>query len=149
MTYQLSISLFGSGVNDPAHWGFVIHQPPNEWGTLMHVRTIDERLNIFQFEHRNPHTLTEQDAWGICRLATLSTTAERLRVAKISEHDVPPPRGGTDNCQNWVVDALVALKVEEVVANGTTAVWAARIGVRTRDIKMQAGAGGWDSLNGK
>ncbi|KAL3494692.1 hypothetical protein BJX62DRAFT_233981 [Aspergillus germanicus] len=112
---------------------------------------IDERLNIFQFEYRGPHVLTDQDAWGLCPLATLSA-AERLRVATILKHEVPPPRGGTDNCQNWVVDALVALEVEGIVAEGTTEVWAGRVAGLTLDIKREVGGdvdGGWFSLNGR
>jgi hypothetical protein len=74
-----------------------------------------------------------------------------LRVATILENEVPPPHGGTDNCQNWVADALVALEVEEIVAEGTTEVWAGRVAGLTLDIKRNVGdaGGGWVSLNGR
>ncbi|KAJ0415259.1 hypothetical protein BJY00DRAFT_318020 [Aspergillus carlsbadensis] len=147
MTYTLSIFLFGPGGPDPAHWGFTIHSAPNDWGTLLHVRMIDDRLNIFQYEHRNPHVLTDQDAWGLCPLVTL-TAAERLKVVTILENEVRVPRGGADNCQNWVVDGLVALEVEGVVADGTTSLWAGRVAGLTSDIKRDVRER-WISLHGR
>jgi hypothetical protein len=51
-----------------------------------------------------------------------------------------------------VVDALVALEVEGIVADGTTEVWAGRVAGLTLDIKRDVGGDvgrGWVSLNGR
>lgn len=147
MACQLSISISGPGTSKPAHWGFVIHNPPdNYYGDMLHVRLIDRRNNIFQFEPRTPHALESHGAYGLCKLADLDG-AQRFRVASILEKEVPAPRGGTRNCQDWVVDGLVALEVEELVKDGTTAIWTSRVGKRTHVIKDEVG-GEWESLNG-
>ncbi|KKK14536.1 hypothetical protein ARAM_000195 [Aspergillus rambellii] len=147
MAYQLSVSIFGPGISEPAHWGFVIHQPPNDSGELLHVRVIDVPMNIFQFEPRVPHLLDSQGAYGLCKIADLDG-AQRFKVASILEREVPAPRGGMKNCQDWVLDGLVALEVEELVADGTTAIWTSRVGKRTDVIKREAGRD-WHSLNNR
>ncbi|KAL4800221.1 hypothetical protein BDV19DRAFT_384581 [Aspergillus venezuelensis] len=119
MAYQLSISIFGPGTSERAHWGFVIHAPPAEYGDLLYVREIDAARNWFQYEPL---------------------------MSIISKE--PAPRGGTKRCQDWVVDALVSLEIEELVADGTAQVWTDRVGKPTKDIKRGVGAA-WTSLNGR
>ncbi|KAL5340000.1 hypothetical protein BJX70DRAFT_137663 [Aspergillus crustosus] len=145
MAYRLSIAIFGPGTSEPAHWGFVIHQPYATFGDLLHVRVIDVPSNIFQFEPRIRHLLESQGAWGLCKLADLNRE-QRSKVASILEKEVPTPRGGTKNCQDWVIDGLVALEVEELVAAGTAEIWSARVGKTTIFIRGEIG-GDWISLN--
>ncbi|KAI9933097.1 hypothetical protein ASPWEDRAFT_42851 [Aspergillus wentii DTO 134E9] len=145
MSFQLSIAIFGSGISEPAHWGFCIHIPGEMEGELLHVRVIDVRLNIFQFEPRIPHDLESQTAFGLCKLRNLNS-AERSKVASILAQE-PAPRGGKENCQNWVVDALVALEVEELVPDGTADIWNSRIGKESDDIKADVEDDYWFPLN--
>ncbi|RAL03600.1 uncharacterized protein BO80DRAFT_488822, partial [Aspergillus ibericus CBS 121593] len=147
LTYRFGVTIFVPGTSEPAHWGFVIYQPPSTMGDLLHVRVIDESLNLFQFEPRIPHLLASQNAWGVCKIRDL-TREEYTKVARILESEVPPPRGGAKNCQDWVIDGLVALEVEELVSEGTTQTWSSRVGKATLVIKNEV-SGDWLSLNGR
>ncbi|KAL4778058.1 hypothetical protein BJX76DRAFT_363087 [Aspergillus varians] len=70
---------------------------------------------------------------------------QRAQVGSILEGEKPPV--GVGKCQDWVVDALVALEVEELVPDGTAA-WSGRIGKETGFVR--AGVGGdWVALNGR
>ncbi|KAK2754418.1 hypothetical protein FQN54_007062 [Arachnomyces sp. PD_36] len=144
MSYQLSVTICGPGTPEPAHWAFIIHQPPQKKGEIVHVIVLDETNNIFQFEARGGHTLTSRQAVGMCKLKTLSS-AERSRVVSVLTNEVPAPRGGTKNCQDWLIDGLVALEVEELVPDGTTAAWAPRVGKLTDEIEEELG-GDWIPL---
>lgn len=145
-TYQLSVSIFGPGSSERAHWGFVIHQPPNLYGDLLHVRVIDVPANRFIFENRSGHGLRSQNAWGLCKVALLDN-AQRIKVTSILSSE-KPPNGGTKDCQDWVIDALVSLEVEELVPDGTTQTWKSRVGKQSVAIKGEVGRD-WESLNDK
>ncbi|KAL4964896.1 uncharacterized protein BDV14DRAFT_64017 [Aspergillus stella-maris] len=144
--YQLSISIHGPGTVERAHWGFVIHQPPNIIGDLLHVLEIDRSTNWFEFETRDAHDITSQDAWSLAKIANINQS-QRSAVAAVLENEAPP-RGGTKRCQDWVVDALISLEVDELVKGGTSQDWARRIGMATSEIKRQVGVD-WTSLNGR
>lgn len=140
------MTIGGPGTSEHAHWGFVIHEPSNWFGDLLHVRVIDIPSNRFIFENRTGHELVSQDAWGLCKI-TMLNTAQRTKVISILSNE-RPPLGGTKDCQDWVLDALVSLEVEELVPDGTTQIWTSRAGKETDVIKREAGAD-WESLNGK
>ncbi len=150
MSYTLSIAISGPGTTERAHWGFTLHQPPNTFGDLLHVRLIDLPSKRFQFENRTGHGLSEQDAWGLATVTTGLTGAQRVQVVSILEAEKPPV--GEGKCQDWAVDALVALEVEELVPDGTAERWAGRVGVSTGVIRHELereGRGAWVSLNGR
>ncbi|KAL4943407.1 hypothetical protein BDV06DRAFT_189943 [Aspergillus oleicola] len=143
MTHQLSISIHGPGQTSNAHWGFTIHTPGQEFGDLLHVRLIT--ATRFQFENRNGHGLSEQDAWGLAPIALLDGV-QRAAAVEILEAE-KPPTGGED-CQDWVVDALVELEVAELVEPGTAETWATRRGKDTAVVRGEVGEG-WVALNGR
>ncbi|KAL4870318.1 hypothetical protein BDV12DRAFT_60102 [Aspergillus spectabilis] len=146
MKYHLSLTLSGSGLSDRAHWGLVIYLPSDDFGDLLHVRVIDIPTNRFQFENRSGHGLAEQDAWGLAKTAELDS-AQRMQAISIVEREKPPT--GEKDCQDWVVDALIALEVEELVPDGMVEIWTGRLGRATEVIKREVEAeGGWISLNG-
>lgn len=146
MTYQLSVAIFGPGISEHAHWGFVIHQSPSPHGDLLHVRLIDIPSNRFIFENRSGHGLESQNAWGLCKISLLDH-AQRSKVISILSSE-KPPSGGTKDCQDWVIDALVTLEVEELVPARTAHNWSSRIGKQTDAIKSEVGIN-WNSLNGR
>ncbi|KAL3476843.1 hypothetical protein BJX99DRAFT_257965 [Aspergillus californicus] len=145
MAYTLSIIMHGPGITSRAHWGFIIHKSPNTYGNLLHVRVIDIPSNRFIFEHRSAHGLEEQDSWGLCKITELNDV-QRLTVISVLEKE-KPPLGGAKDCQDWVVDALVALEVEELVPDGTVMAWNGRLGMETERVKGIVGRK-WTSLNG-
>lgn len=145
MAFQLSVVIFGAGVFDRAHWGFVIHRPPNRFGDLLHVRVIDIPSNRFIFENRTGQSLDSQNAWGLCKIAFLDSV-ERFRATSILTCE-KPPIGGTKDCQDWLVDAMISLETEELVPAGTAETWASRVGRPTVEVRSDAGAD-WEPLNG-
>ncbi|KAL1863711.1 hypothetical protein Plec18167_000809 [Paecilomyces lecythidis] len=146
MTYQFSVGIFGPGTFERAHWGFVIHKPPNQFGDLLHVRVVDIPSNKFIFEHRSGHALDDQDAWGLCRISLLGDVRRSKVISMISSEQ--PPFGGTKDCQDWILDALVSLEVEELVPEGTAQIWASRVGKETKVVEGEAGID-WEPLNGR
>ncbi|KAB8264084.1 hypothetical protein BDV32DRAFT_160940 [Aspergillus pseudonomiae] len=146
MAYLLSVGIFGPGTDEPAHWGFVIHQTTQRTGELLHTRMIDENLNMFQFEHRAPHRLISQSAWGLCKIRVLDNT-ERLTVMSVLKK-VPAPKGGNENCQNWVIHGFIDLEVDGLVPEGTAEAWGKRIGLASSKVKNDIG-NAWISLNGR
>ncbi|KAL4800222.1 hypothetical protein BDV19DRAFT_384582 [Aspergillus venezuelensis] len=145
MAYQLSITLSGPGKTENAHWGVIVYVPGNDFGDLLHVRLIDLPSNRFQFENRTGHGLAEQDAWGLAPVTRLDSV-QRAAVVTLLENEKPPV-GGKD-CQNWVVDGLVALEVEELVPPGTAELWNGRLGKETAAIREDVGED-WVALNGR
>lgn len=125
---------------------FVIHQPPNYFGDLLHVRVIDIPSNRFIFENRSGHRLESQGAWGLVKLTQLNHE-QRARVISVLSAE-KAPNGGSDDCQNWLISGLVALEVDELVPDGTAETWTRRVGKPTMTIKGEAGAN-WASLNGR
>ncbi|KAL4916854.1 hypothetical protein BDW62DRAFT_202346 [Aspergillus aurantiobrunneus] len=148
MTYTLSITIAGPGTTERAHWDFTIHKPAAPFGSLLHVRLLDStnpNKHSFIFENREGHGLSEQDAWGLVPLAQLDGV-QRAAVVSVLEKEKPPV--GVGRCQDWVVDALVALEVEELVPDGMARAWSARIGRVTVCIREEVGEG-WLALNGR
>ncbi|KAK6814868.1 hypothetical protein P875_00042553 [Aspergillus parasiticus SU-1] len=146
MAYQLSVSISGPGTSERAHWGLVIHKPPNRVGDLLHVRVIDEDTNLFAFENRSGHVIDDQNAWGLAKIAMLDDV-QRAKALSILFNEKPPSNGGKD-CQDWVLDALVSLEVEELVPDGTTQTWTSRTGKQTKAIQHEVGLN-WEVLNGR
>lgn len=146
MVYQLSVGIFGPGISERAHWGFIAHQPPNRFGELLHVRVIDAPANRFIFENRSGHALGSQNAWGLCKIAPLDDIQRSKATSILSSEK--PPNGGTNDCQNWLLDGLVSLEVDGLVSDGTAQVWKSRIGKQTAVIKNEAGVN-WEPLNGR
>ncbi|CAI7675632.1 unnamed protein product [Penicillium pancosmium] len=123
MAYQLSIEVFGSGEdpNHRSHWGFMIHQPPNTTGDLLHVRLIDLYRFWYEFESRSNTDIVDMQALGLCRLAEL-TPQQRLQVIQVIKSE-PAPRDGSRKCQDWVFSTLLSLEMEKLVPDGTSEFW--------------------------
>ncbi|KAE8373544.1 hypothetical protein BDV26DRAFT_300973 [Aspergillus bertholletiae] len=146
MAYQLSVSIFGPGTFERAHWGLVIHRPPSRVGDLLHVRVIDENTNLFAFKNRSGHVIDDQSAWGLAKVAMLNDM-QCSKALSVLFNEKPPSSGGKD-CQDWVLDALVPLEVEELVPDRTTQIWTSGAGKQTRAIQHEVGVD-WEVLNGR
>ncbi|KAH8433870.1 uncharacterized protein LDX57_011506 [Aspergillus melleus] len=145
MAYKLSVEVFGDGENpnDPSHWGFTINKPPNPYGDLLHVRTLDAKGMFFQFEPRLRTRLNTQQALGLCVISTL-TDQQRQRATQIVANE-EAPKDGKRNCQDWVLSTLIALEIEELVAPGTAEFWKEMIGKPARYVRGAVGAN-WIAL---
>lgn len=145
MAYQLSIEVFGTG-DDPnhrSHWGFMIHQPPNTTGDLLHVRLIDLYQLWYEFESRFNTNIVDMQALGLCRLAEL-TPQQRLQAIEVIKSE-PAPRDGTRKCQDWVFSTLISLEVEELIPAGTSEFWQGMVGRTARDVAGSIGSE-WTAL---
>ncbi|KAJ5995017.1 hypothetical protein N7481_001994 [Penicillium waksmanii] len=139
MAYQLSIEVFGTGEdpNHRSHWGFMIHQPPNTTGDLLHVRLIDMYRLWYEFESRSNTDIVDMQALGLCRLAEL-TPQQRLQAIQIIKSE-PAPRDGSRKCQDWVFSTLLSLEVEELVPDGTSEFWKGMVGRTAREVERSNG----------
>lgn len=98
------------------------------------------------FENRSGHGLESQNAWGLCKISSLDNAQRSKVISTLSSEK--PPSGGAKDCQDWVIDALVALEVEDLVPGGTAQNWSSRTSKQTNAIKNEVGVN-WMSLNGR
>jgi len=135
MAYQLSIEVFGTGEdpNHRSHWGFMIHQPPNTTGDLLHVRLIDLDRLWYEFESRFSTNIVDMQALGLCRLAEL-TPQQRRQVTDVIKSE-SAPRDGRRRCQDWVFSTLLSLEVEELIPTGTSEFWKGMVGRTAREVE--------------
>lgn len=145
MAYQLSIEVFGTGEdpNHRSHWGFMIHQPPNETGDLLHVRLVDLYQLWYEFESRFNTNIVDMQALGLCRLAEL-TPQQRLHAIGVIKSE-PAPRNGARKCQDWIFSTLLSLEVEELVPAGTSEFWKGMIGRTAMEVQGSV-KDGWTAL---
>ncbi|KAB8078516.1 hypothetical protein BDV29DRAFT_144736 [Aspergillus leporis] len=147
MSYHLSILISGEG-KDPkyrSHWAFVIHQPAQAIGDLLHVRPIDIGRLWYEFEHRSNSDLILVDVIGLAKIADLDGS-RRLQAIEVIKTE-KAPRDGTRRCQDWVFSALIALEVEELVPAGTSKTWKGLMGRTATEVEGAAGQG-WTSFRG-
>ncbi|KAJ5595475.1 uncharacterized protein N7459_001683 [Penicillium hispanicum] len=144
-TYDLSIEIFGLG-EDPkhrSHWGFVIHQPSQHFGDLLHVKLIDLDRLWYEFESRMGTPLATMQAVGKVKIASLNAHQRQEAIKVIGSEKAP--RDGKKKCQDWVYDTLLSLEVNELVPDGTCQFWKAMVGKPARAVEQAAGAN-WTSL---
>ncbi|KAK1141561.1 hypothetical protein N8T08_008976 [Aspergillus melleus] len=145
MAYELSIQVFGTG-EDPrhrSHWGFVIHKPSALVGDLYHVKVIDLDKLWYQFEPRTSTPLRTMQAVGKVKLGDLSEKQRQDAIQVITSS--PAPRDGRKRCQDWVIDTLVSLEVDELVPHGTCHFWNEMVGKSARAVQATPGVN-WTSL---
>src|SRR6266536_1001225 len=134
MSFELSIAVYGSGT-DPryrSHWGFMIHRLGENYGELLHTQLLDLDRLWYQFEERSGAPLTSQQSEGRFKIATL--TDEKRHVAKRVISAEPPPRDGKKRCQDWVLDVVISLEVEEVVDAGLSNLVQGLVGKSAKDL---------------
>jgi len=73
------------------------------------------------FEERSGVDVASWQSAGRFKIATL--TEEKHRHAKEVISKEPPPRDGKKRCQDWVLDVVIALEVEEIVDPGLSNTW--------------------------
>lgn len=115
----LSIVVYGPGTdaNNRSHWAFAVHHPGQERGKIMHVVLISLEKLIYQLEIRDDvtvHSIRSKGSFEIARLGRQDVK----RAEKIIEEE-PAPRDGEGRCQDWILQAVISLEAEGVVAPGT------------------------------
>ncbi|KAF9883683.1 hypothetical protein FE257_003067 [Aspergillus nanangensis] len=145
MSHQLSIEISGAGEdpNHRSHWAFAVHQPSSRTGDLLHVRVLDLDRLWYGFEFRRGTRLGAMQGVGLCKLAPLD--ARQRQHAEELIRNEPPPTDGKRKCQDWIVDALIALEVEELVPGGTAEFWSRMVGKPAR-LVCEAVGGDWTSF---
>ncbi|KAL2835118.1 hypothetical protein BDW59DRAFT_155943 [Aspergillus cavernicola] len=140
MAYELSIEVCGPGLTPQSrsHWGFAIRERGASFGDILHVQLIDLERLWYQFDAREGIDLATMQAEGMAKVVDLTAEQRRQIVAVIRAE--PAPRDGKRRCQEWVVDTLVSLEVEELVPDGTAEFWTALIGKRAGEVRLAAGA---------
>jgi hypothetical protein len=146
MAYELSIEVFGLGEdpNHRCHWGFMIHQAPQAFGDLLHVRVIDLDRLWYQFEYRSGAQLGTMQAVGKCKITNL-TPQQRQKAIEVIKAE-KAPTDGKRRCQDWVFDTLLSLEAEELVPSGTSALWQRMVGKPASEVQLAVGAA-WTSFS--
>lgn len=140
MTHELSITVFGPGT-DPryrSHWGFMIHRMGDTYGELLHTKVLDLDRLWYQFEERSGASVISQQSEGRFKIATLSD-GMRSKVKKVICAE-PPPRDGQKRCQDWVLDVIVSLEVEELVDAGLSNQVQGLVGKSAKDLAAAVGS---------
>ncbi|KAL4887122.1 hypothetical protein BJY04DRAFT_177358 [Aspergillus karnatakaensis] len=145
MAYELLIEVCGPGLSPKSrsHWGFTIREPGASFGDLLHVQVIDLERLWYQFDAREGIDLATMQAEGMAKVIDL-TAEQRRQVVSIIRAE-PAPRDGMRRCQEWMVDTLVSLEVEELVPDGTAEFWSGLVGKRADEVRRAAGAN-WTPL---
>lgn len=149
-THELYIPISGAGLTPQSrsHWSFLLRTPGKSYGDLLHVQVIDLDRLWYQFDSREGIDLTTLHAEGMVKITDLSAE-QRRRVLSVIRAEAAP-RDGKRKCQEWVVDALVSLEVEELVPDGTAEVWSGLVGRGMGEVRgvFMEGEGRWVSLRG-
>lgn len=145
MAYELSIEIFGEG-DDPnhrSHWDFMIRQPPQIYGDLLHVRVIDLDKLWYQFEYRSGTKLATMQAIGMCKIADLDSRQRQQAIEVIKAEKAPTD--GKRRCQDWVFDTLISLEAEELVPPRTSEFWKQMVEKPAKEVEKAVKAN-WTSL---
>ncbi|KAJ9303236.1 hypothetical protein DTO271G3_610 [Paecilomyces variotii] len=139
MSYEFSIEICGQGEdpNHRCHWGFMINQPAECFGDLLHVRVIDLDRLWYQFEYRSGSSLDDLQAVGKCKIASLTPEQRQNAIELIKAEKAPVD--GKRRCQDWVFDTLISLEVEDLVPSGTAEFWKERIGNSAKEVRRACG----------
>ncbi|KAL4788291.1 hypothetical protein BJX76DRAFT_353321 [Aspergillus varians] len=145
--HELYIPISGPGLTPQSrsHWSFLIRTPQAPYGDLLHVQAIDLKRLWYQFDSREGIDLSTLQAEGMVKITDLSGEQRRRALSVIRAEAAP--RDGKRRCQEWVVDVLVSLEVEELVPDGTAEVWSGFVGRGMGEVRgVMGGVGRWVSL---
>lgn len=135
--FQLSLIIDGPGntPDAPSHWSLALHPPSSTTCTLLQVLPLanlpPERL-IHEFDRRENVKIFNRDPPGEkYRLHPTTTASEgRIVLAKLTTrqyrqliHTIQKeaaPTNGKEGCQEWCVNAVINLEVDEFVEPGTS-----------------------------
>ncbi|KAI9368800.1 hypothetical protein BJX61DRAFT_197232 [Aspergillus egyptiacus] len=140
MAFELLVQICGAGLtsHSRSHWSFVIREPGAPVGDLLHVKVIDFRRLWYQFDAREGVEIATMQAEGMAKVVQMTAEQRQQIVAMIRAE--PAPRDGKRRCQEWVVDTLISLEVEELVPEGTSELWSDLIGKRAEEVGKATGA---------
>ena len=136
MVYDLAVSVYGKGILAPSHWSIAIYQPGHVYGDLFQVKLLDPTTGRFLHDHRSAALFVSQSSEGRCTVAML-TNEQRVRVIDVLQSEPAPV--GRGNCQDWCVNALIALEAEELVPPGTSSLWSSLVGKPALDLEVAVG----------
>jgi hypothetical protein len=118
----------------------VFHSAGADRGNLLQVSLIDRDRLWYQFDRRDGITILSPSSEGRFQVATVPRTRYTQAVSLIEKE--PAPRNGRDRCQDWTLNCIVALEVEELVPPGTSA-WVGGLVGRSAMELAQTLAGRW------
>ncbi|RPA79514.1 hypothetical protein BJ508DRAFT_363123 [Ascobolus immersus RN42] len=147
-TYNLSVLVYGLGINAPSHWGLALAWPSSPIGSLYNIRrNSDETAYTYEELHniRFPDLLLE----GTSVLATGISESQKLalesafRAVEVSD--------GMEHCQHWVVRTIGKAEELKVVESGTRDVWNDVIEMEAEKVKEKLETQGlsWVENEGK
>lgn len=143
--YQLSLVIDGPGTSaeSPSHWSLALHKAPPSLCTILQVLVLEEisQRKIYGFSRHNGVDIYNMDSVGRVLLVETLPARDYGRTLGIIEKEPPPQnkKGEKDNSQNWVVDVLISLEVEELVPAGTAEMVGGWIGRSAEEVRIAAG----------
>ena len=124
--------------NALSHWALAVHLDGKDTGTLIHAAPIPENRSRWIVDSRSSTTIRSaaaEDSFVIARLAP-NHAWEVLQTIR----DEPPPTDGVENCQAWVLRAVISLEAEEYVRPGTPTAIEGLVGQTADTVARAAGA---------
>ncbi|KAF2273263.1 uncharacterized protein EI97DRAFT_346634, partial [Westerdykella ornata] len=145
-TYTLAILITGRGDAPPhrSHWSFTLFpslppSPPTlHLATLLEVTPLSLTPLIYTFSKRTGADILPLVSEGYVVLTCCLTREEAKKAEGVIEKE-KAPRNGTDRCQEWVVDCVVGLEVEGLVADGVSALVGSCVGKTSEEVERDVG----------
>ena len=138
--YVLSIVVEGAGLSpqNRSHWSFAFHRPDSTIANICQVLLLDDTRLLYQFDRRDgvPYPVSRSE--GAVKLAELSPNEYARALQAISKE--PPPRNGKDRSQDWVLNCVVAMEVEEILQSGSAELVGGLVGLSAAAVKDNAAA---------
>lgn len=144
--YELSITVSGRGLDpdDRSHWASMICRAGESFGDRLHVTLLDLQSLTYMFEVRSAVSLRDNQCEGRCTLAVWNSQ-QRQGGIKLIQNE-PVPRDGRSRCQDWVLEVLTSLNIEDVIPTGTLERWNSVIGEPSAEVAAVLGSS-WDSFS--
>lgn len=140
MPYNLSIIVEGPGLDSQnrSHWALALHTPNSPLCTLLQVLVIDLNKLIYSFDKRSGADIQSKSSEGYFTIASLPPESYARAVHIISSE--PAPNNGRDRCQDWVLNCVMALEIEEIIEAGTSEWLGGLVGQSAATVEGKAGA---------
>ncbi|RPA84248.1 hypothetical protein BJ508DRAFT_412937 [Ascobolus immersus RN42] len=142
---QLSLLIEGVGISHdtPSHWAFALHSANSTTCTLLNVLVLDDSIpqarRVYGLDRRDGHEMINNDSQGRLLLAPDLTAIQYKKASEVIEAEPAPlnAKGEGENCQNWCLNALVDLEVEELVEAGLSEWLGSLVGKSAQFVKEE------------
>ena len=126
--YTLYIVIEGPGHSAQyrSHWLFAFRRSGSDLANIYQVLVLDDFHQIYGFDRRDGIPFPVSGCEGAVKLAELAphqyVRAQQVLLAE------PAPKNGWDRFQDWTLNCVIGLEVEEILGVGTAELLAGLVG---------------------